>query len=97
MEQNNTDIIQITDENGVEHDCQILLTYHNDETDKDYIVLYPIESLNDDAEDMELYAFSYTISDDQIGDLYPIETDEEYDMIDDVIDQYYQELESEEN
>ncbi len=97
MEQNtNEDIIMITDEDGVEHPCQILLTYHSDEFNKDYIVLYETSALESSDEDMELYAFSYTINEDSIGDLYPIESDDEYNMIDEVIDQYYADLESSE-
>ena len=89
MEQNEYKII-IVDEQGRERVCEILFTYQHPETEKNYVVLYPIDELDSDEEEMDLFAYSFVENEDGDGELFTLETDEEYDMINEVIDQFYE-------
>ena len=89
MEQNENKII-IVDEQGRERVCEILFTYQHPETEKNYVVLYPIDELDSDEEEMDLFAYSFIENEDGDGELFALETDEEYDMINEVIDQFYE-------
>ena len=89
MEQNENKII-IVDEQGRERVCEILFTYQHPETEKNYVVLYPIDELDFDEEEMDLFAYSFIENEDGDGELFTLETDEEYDMINEVIDQFYE-------
>ena len=71
--------IFITDENGKEVEMKIYLTF--DANDKKYVVVY-----SQDNED-ELYSFVY----DEDGNLYQIETEEELQMVEEVIGAYEEE------
>ena len=71
--------IFITDENGIEIEMKIYLTF--EANDKKYVVVY-----SQDNED-ELYSFVY----DEDGNLYQIESDEELQMVDEVVGAYEQE------
>ena len=88
MEQNENKII-IIDEQGRERVCEILFTYQHPETQKNYVVLYPIDELDTDDEEMDLFAYSFIENENGDGELFTLETDEEYDMINEVIDQFY--------
>lgn len=89
MEQNENKII-IIDEQGRERVCEILFTYQHPETQKNYVVLYPIDELDTDDEEMDLFAYSFIENENGDGELFTLETDEEYDMINEVIDQFYE-------
>ena len=89
MEQNENKII-IVDELGRERVCEILFTYQHPETEKNYVVLYPIDELDSDDEEMDLFAYSFIENENGDGELFTLETDEEYDMINEVIDQFYE-------
>lgn len=71
--------IYITDENGKEVEMKIYMTF--DINQKQYVVVY--EEGNED----ELYPFIY----DDEGNLYPVEDEEEMDMIDEVVSAYEEE------
>lgn len=73
------DSIFITDDNGKEVEMKIYLTF--EANDKKYVVVY--SATNED----ELYSFIY----DDDGNLYQIETEEELQMVNEVIDAYEQE------
>lgn len=91
MENQNLDNkIIIIDENGSERECEILFTYQHPETQKNYVVLFPLDSLENDDEEMDLFAYSFIENEDGNGELFALETEEEYEMINDVIDQFYQ-------
>ena len=89
MEQNENKII-IVDEQGRERVCEILFTYQHPETEKNYVVLYPVDELDSDEEEMDLFAYSFIEKENGDGELFTLETDEEYDMINEVIDQFYE-------
>jgi len=73
------DSIFITDENGKEVEMKIYLTF--DVNEKKYVVVY-----NRENED-ELYSFIY----DDDGNLYQIDTDEELQMVKEVVGAYEEE------
>ena len=89
MEQNENKII-IVDELGRERVCEILFTYQHPETEKNYVVLYPIDELDSDEDEMDLFAYSFVENEEGDGELFSLETDEEYEMINEVIDQFYE-------
>lgn len=76
------------DENGEEVLCEILFTYHSDEFNKDYVLFYPVGSEEED--EIEVLAASYTPDPegDGIGKLHDIETDEEWAMIEELLEQF---------
>lgn len=73
------DSIFIMDENGKEIEMKIYLTF--EANNKKYVVVY-----SNDNED-ELYSFIY----DDDGNLYQIESDEELQMVNEVIGAYEEE------
>lgn len=79
--------ITIIDENGNEELCEILFTFDSDDYGKSYVLVYPAGI--PEGEEIELQAFSYVEQEngDQ-GDLKPIETDEEWDMIEEVLNTF---------
>ncbi|MDH6367711.1 MULTISPECIES: DUF1292 domain-containing protein [unclassified Breznakia] len=70
--ESNTMFIQ--DENGNEKEMRILFTFENG--DKKYVVFQDMQPVDD-----ELFASAY----DEDGSLLPVETDEEWEMIEEVI------------
>lgn len=78
--------ITVIDENGDEQLCEILFTFDSDEFNKSYVLYYPIGAEEDENEEIEIFAASYIPSEDnEQGDLKPIETDEEWDMIEEIL------------
>ena len=73
------DAIYITDENGKEVEMRIFLTF--DIEDKKYVLVY-----NDDNVD-DLYPFIY----DEEGNLYQVESEEELQLIEEVLSAYEEE------
>lgn len=68
--------LYVTDENGNEKRMEILFTFEDDSRKKNYVVFFDPEADND-----EVYASVY----DEEGNLLPVETDEEWQMIEEVI------------
>ena len=75
------DSIVIIDDTGKEVEMKIYLTFEANE--KKYVVVYP------ENNDEDLYSFIY----DDNGNLYQIETDEELQMVNEVISAYEEEEE----
>ena len=71
--------IFITDDNGNEVEMKIYLTF--DANDKQYVVVYKLDN------EEELYPFIY----DEQGNLYPVETEEEMEMVEEVLGAYEEE------
>ncbi|RFU65805.1 DUF1292 domain-containing protein [Peribacillus glennii] len=87
--------ITIVDENGNEQLCEVLFTFDSDKFNKSYVLYYPISSDADD-EEIEIHASSFTPSEDnEDGELEPIETEEEWDMIEEMLNTYLDEEEGE--
>lgn len=81
---NDDEFITLVDAEGNEELYKILLTFESDEFEKSYVLVYPA-GLADD-EEVELFAFSYDDPDEGLeGQLNDVETDEEWDMIEEVL------------
>ncbi|MGX7030726.1 DUF1292 domain-containing protein [Vagococcus zengguangii] len=87
----NREFITLIDEAGNEALFEILLTIDGEEefADKKYVLLYPAEFDEDGEEEIDLLAYQYIESeDDSEGELKPIETDAEWDMIEEVFNAF---------
>lgn len=85
MENENT--LVYIDEDGNEVLCEILFTFDSKEFGKSYVLFYPVGT--EDDEEIEVLAASYVPGDEgSVGELFDIETDEEWDMIEEVLDTY---------
>lgn len=77
----------IQNEDGVEEEFEIILTFTHPDTGIHYVVYQELE----DTE--EVYAAVYEESSDIAGSLSPVDTDEELLMIQDVLDAFFEEEE----
>ena len=84
--------ITLVDEEGNEALYQILFTFRSDDFGKNYVILFPVSAEDeDDDENVELQAYSYEEAEDELsGALHPIETEEEWDMVEEVLNTYIQ-------
>ncbi|WP_257346205.1 DUF1292 domain-containing protein [Pseudalkalibacillus decolorationis] len=84
--------IIIPDENGEEHLFEVLFTFDVDETEHSYMVLIPVgdDGETEDDEEVEVFAFRYEDKSEKEDDieLFPIETDQEWDMIEEMINTF---------
>lgn len=82
--------ITIADENGDETLYDVLFTFQSEDYNRSYILVYPTGKGED--EEIEIMAFALPAgdnpSDPQGGELLPIETDEEWDMIESVLNTF---------
>lgn len=88
MGQEEKERIIIPDENGDEHLFDELFKFTQEDTGKSYILLVPVGDLENDSEteEEEVYAFRYEDNGPEKDlSLYAIETDEEWDMIEEVL------------
>jgi len=83
----------VIDEEGNEFLCEIIFTFHSDDFDRDYVV-YAIPGKEDDDE-IEVSAAWFKQDDDNEGELFPIETDEERELVEQVLQQFEEELQEE--
>ena len=70
-----SNIIYVTAENGEEKAVEVLFTFDSDEYGKSYVLF-----ISPDGEEGEVYAMSY----DEDGNLYEVETEAEWEMIEEV-------------
>ncbi|WP_099221126.1 DUF1292 domain-containing protein [Listeria costaricensis] len=77
-------IILIQNENGVEEEFEILFDFDSEAFEKSYVLYFPAGASED--EEIEIMASSY-IQDEEgkQGRLEPVETDEEWDMIEEIL------------
>ena len=80
------DTLFITDEQGNELEAIIIMTFDSEEFGKSYLVY----QLKDD-ETGEYFAASFNPEDGDEGNLNPIETDEEWDLIEEVLESFLEE------
>jgi uncharacterized protein YrzB (UPF0473 family) len=82
------DTLVLTDELGNELTATIILTFESEEFNKSYVVY----KLDDDEED-EYHAASFDPEDGDEGTLGQIETDEEWDLIEEVLESFLEDEE----
>lgn len=77
--------IIIPDENGEENLFEVLFTFDVDDTNQSYLAVVPAEQTED--EEVEVYAFRYEEKDNDENDLslFPIESDEEWEMVEEML------------
>ena len=73
------------DENGNELLAEIVFTFSSDKTGKNYVVFAVEETIS---------AAVYKEDDNAHGKLFPVETDEEWHMIEDMISAYVEDMEA---
>ncbi|WP_062355610.1 DUF1292 domain-containing protein [Bacillus kwashiorkori] len=79
--------ITVIDEEGNEQLCEILFTFESEEFGKSYVLYYPVGAEEDEDGHIEIHASSF-IPGEEEGDLLPIETDEEWVLIEEMLDTY---------
>ncbi|MFA7076309.1 MAG: DUF1292 domain-containing protein [Candidatus Izemoplasmatales bacterium] len=85
------DTLMITDELGNELEAVIIMTFESEEFGKSYVVY----QLKDD-ETGEYFAASFNPEDGDEGNLNPIDTDEEWDFVEEVLESFLEESDEEE-
>jgi uncharacterized protein YrzB (UPF0473 family) len=90
--------IIIPDENGEEHLFEILFTFEVDETGHSYMTVVPVgdEKAEDEDGEVEVYAFRFEDKGENEEDLalFPVETDEEWEMIEEMLHTFSEEEEN---
>ena len=76
----------VVDENGVETEFEVVLTFKNDEFNKSYVV-YKLPG----EEHEEVFAAIYDEEAKDGGNLIQIETEEEWDLVEEVLDAFLEE------
>lgn len=88
--------ITIVDESGNEQLCNVLFTFESDEFGKSYVLYYPIGAEEDENEEIEIHASSFIPNEDgEDGELLPVESDTEWDMIEEMLSTFLDEQEEE--
>ena len=79
--------ITIIDEDGNEELCEILFTFESEEFGKSYVLYYPASAEEDENGEIEVLAASF-IPGEKEGTLQPIETEEEWDLIEEMLETF---------
>ncbi|WP_188206242.1 DUF1292 domain-containing protein [Alkalibacillus aidingensis] len=87
--------IIIPDESGEEHLFDVLFTFDADHTEKSYLVAVPAEQAEE--EEVEVFAFRYEETNEDEDDLtlYQIDTEEEWEMVEEMLATFTEEEEIE--
>ena len=75
--------IQVIDDQGNEKEFEVLFTFNNEELGKQYVLYYDTT-----VEEPSVFASIY----DDAGQLFPIETPEEWEMVEEVFQSFMAEL-----
>ncbi|BAC13962.1 DUF1292 domain-containing protein [Oceanobacillus iheyensis] len=84
--------IIIPDENGDEHLFEVLFTFDVDETEQSYIAVVPAEQAEE--EEVEVYAFRFEEQENEDFTLFPIESDDEWQMVEEMLNTLAEEEEA---
>jgi len=77
--------IIIPDENGEEHLFEVLYTFDVEDTKQTYIALVPADSEDDDEVDVYAFRYEEKEGDDDDMALFPIESEEEWEVVEEVL------------
>ena len=72
--------------------CDIIFTYNSEEFAKNYVFFTPVGSEDEDGR-CEVAVASYVPTEDGIGELSPVETEEEWELIANLLEQYVAQFE----
>lgn len=79
----------VVDEDGNEELFKILFTFESEEFDKSYVVYCPAGADEGDDEEIEVFAAAFSPDEESDeGKLMPIETDEEWELIDEMLNTF---------
>jgi len=90
--------LTVVDESGNELLMEILFTFDSDDYNKSYVVYYPAGAENEDEEgnvDLHVSAYVPAADGNDGGDLLPVESDAEWEMIEEVINTFLADEEEE--
>ncbi len=79
--------LRVIDEEGKEKDFEIVLTFKSEKTEKSYVIY------KEPGDSDEVFAASYDEEATEGGELKPIETDEEWDLVEEVLNSFLEEEE----
>lgn len=79
----------VIDENGNETLCEIIFTFHSEEYNKNYVI-YSMPG-KEEEDELEVSAACYEESGENEGILKPIETDEEWELVEQVLEEFDEE------
>jgi len=90
--------LTVVDENGQEVLCEILFTFDSEEYGKDYVVYSPLTTEFEDEDGLrDIHVSSYVPSEDgEGGNLAPVEDDQEWAMIEEVVNTFLEDEEHDE-
>lgn len=74
--------IIIPDDDGVEHEFEVVLPFELDETKSSYLAVVPVEQV--EAEEADLYVFRYEEEGDDLK-VFQIDDDDEWDLVEEVL------------
>lgn len=90
--ENNDMTFTMIDHDGKEIECDILFTFHSDETNRDYMI-YTDRTVDENG-NYDLLAAGFNPESEEFT-LEPIETDREWEIIDSYLDEAFKELDEE--
>lgn len=82
---------KVIDDKGNEIECEVLFTFDSDETNKSYIVY--TDDTTDEEGNTKVYASTYTPNSENL-DLKPIETEKEWKIIETILNELQEEVNS---
>ncbi|GEP19446.1 DUF1292 domain-containing protein [Pediococcus argentinicus] len=81
--------ITLVDDHGNEELYTVLFTFDSEDYGKSYVLLYPSEAAEDEEVDIQAYSFEPDENHDLgEGELSPIESDDEWDMVEEVLNTF---------
>lgn len=81
----------VVDGDGNEILCEILFTFQSERTGKNFVIFYRVEDLSTDDEGLDLSAAIYVENEnDSTGELIEIEDDEDWNEVEDAINDFEQ-------
>jgi uncharacterized protein YrzB (UPF0473 family) len=83
-----TEFLVVTDENGKEIECEVILTYDSEEFGKSFVVYQIVGD-----ESGEYYAASFNPEDGDEGKLSQVASDQEWDEIEEVLESFLEDEE----
>lgn len=83
------DEVILSDDQGNEETYKILFTFESEDYGKSYVFLYPKESEESDEIEVQVFSFDPDENGDvDAGELNPIEDEEEWDMVQEVLNTF---------
>ncbi|WP_170007761.1 DUF1292 domain-containing protein [Bacillus fonticola] len=82
--------IVVVDDDGNEQLCEILFTFESEDFGKSYVLYYPAGSEDENGQ-VDIHASSFLPGEEEGGELQPIESEEEWDMIEQMLATFLEE------